>query len=130
MSYAVSLMGGHSLPSLGTLEASIQAYTSPAVSPSSNALTMLILIITYIVDRLTHIICSYLNPSQRHRLESLLPASSDIVILSSNWLYSCVDQRTKLDIRNPDMWNSLLFRPSLRLVVVVVVVVIVMNDDE
>lgn len=124
MSYAVSLMGGHSLPSLGTLEASIQAYTSPSVSPSSNAP----ILIPYSVDRLTHIICSYLNPSQRHRLESLLPASSEIVILSSNWLYSCVDQRAKLDIRNPDMWNSLLFKPSLRLVVIVVMMIV--NDDD
>ena len=65
----------------------------------------------YTQGPVTHIICPYLKNGQKTRLLHLLNGYS-IPILSTNWLYSCVDQYTYLDPNTPDKWNSILFFPS------------------
>ena len=92
---SVEKMGGRVLPFVQTLELTLETY---AQRSSPNALT--------------HIICPYLRPGQRRRLQRCLgdyPAQ----ILSSNWLYSCIDQYTCLSTSRLSPWDAQLFAPAV-----------------
>lgn len=88
-------MGGKVLTPLSTFEETITS----SIPPNTQ-------------DPVTHIICPYLKSGQKSRLTRLLHGYS-VPILSTNWLYSCVDQYSYLDPNTPDKWNSILFFPSL-----------------
>ncbi|KNB42549.1 hypothetical protein JH06_3800 [Blastocystis sp. subtype 4] len=95
LSYSIELMGGKVLPFLNTLERTISEYISPRSSQGP----------------LTHIICPYLKSGQRRRLVSIL-GNYPVSILSSNWLYSCIDQYSRLSTTQLNPWDSILFFPT------------------
>lgn len=60
----------------------------------------------------THIICPYLKSGQRSRLQHLLGDYS-VALLSTNWIYSCIDQYAYISQNTSNIWNSVLFTPSV-----------------
>ena len=92
---SIEKMGGQVLPFLHTLEQTLETYAHNRSSES-----------------VTHIICPYLRPGQRRRLQQCI-GDSPISVLSSNWLYSCIDQYTCLPTTDLNPWDDLLFTPSV-----------------
>ena len=92
---SVEKMGGRVLPFVQTLEHTLEIYTQQS-SPHA----------------LTHIICPYLRSGQRRRLQRCLGAYP-AQILSSNWLYSCIDQYTCLSTSQLNPWDTQLFAPAV-----------------
>lgn len=92
---SVEKMGGRVLPFVQTLERTLEIYTQQS---SPNALT--------------HIICPYLRSGQRRRLQRCL-GTYPAQILSSNWLYSCIDQYTCLSTSQLNPWDAQLFAPAV-----------------
>ena len=59
------------------------------------------------------IICPYLKPGQRQRVEACL-GDAPIPIVSSYWLYACIDHCTCLSLATSDPYDRVLFTPGLR----------------
>lgn len=96
LSCSVEKMGGKVLTYLSSFEETIQSCIPPRNTQ----------------DLVTHIICPYLRHGQRTRLQRAL-GNYSVAILSSNWLYSCIDQYTYLQPHTSNLWNSLLFTPAI-----------------
>ena len=97
LSLSVKKMGGNVVPSLPTLEQSLCALKD-AYSPNKGSY---------------RIICPYLKPGQKRRIEACL-GDVAIPILSSYWLYSCIDRCRALEVGSADDYDRLLFAPAVR----------------
>lgn len=96
LSCSVEKMGGKVLTSLSTFEETVASCIPPRNTQ----------------ELVTHIICPYLTSGQRLRLQHLL-GNYSVAILSSNWLYSCIDQYAYVQPNTSHIWKSLLFTPAI-----------------
>lgn len=62
-------------------------------------------------EPLTHIITQYLKPTQRNRLLHALHSLTPF-ILSTNWVYACIDHYSRLPENSTSPWDALLFKPT------------------
>ena len=67
-------------------------------------------IIKHLSHPLTHIVCAYLNPDQRTRLQEVVGVAADVKFVSLNWLYGCIDRGGCLPLDSSNIWEDVLYR--------------------
>ncbi len=90
-------MGGTVVPFLTSIESTIACYLQTGTLSLGHS----------------YIICPYLKPGQKRRIEACL-GDVAIPILSSYWLYSCIDRCRALEVESADDYDRLLFAPAVR----------------
>ena len=94
---SIRKMGGVVVPFLSSLESTLASHLqTQKLNPDTS-----------------FIICPYLKPGQRRRVEACL-GDVPIPIVSSYWLYACIDHCTCLSLATSNPYDRVLFTPGLR----------------